>query len=246
MARTSAKKRDPKAVLALLWGEQGRPSRGPKPSLTYERIVAGAVEIANAEGLDAVSLQRVAAKFEVSPMALYHYIPGKTELIDLMVDAAGGPPPDLSGIPGGWRPQITEWARQCWAFYRQQPWLLAATAARRQLMGPNQLAWLDSALSALARTGLPAAQQHEVFLLVTGHIRNLAQQLVDYDEQADAEWNQLTTDVLQRHAHRFPALTTAIADGAFTPRDTDPLDAGLDLILDGVTALIDRTRTTRT
>jgi len=234
------KKRDPKASLALLWGEQDQPRRGPKPSLTAELIVACAVGLADAEGLGTVSMQRVAADLGVTTMALYRYVPGKAELTDLMVDSALGVPTEAVAEADGWRAGLTEWARQCWALYQRHPWILAATTMRRQLMGPNQLAWLDAALAALAPTGLTAAQQHDTFLLIIGHIRNLAQQLVDADEEGGEEWNRLTADVLERHGHRFPALTTAIAAGAFAPRDRDPLDFGLERILDGVAQLIDR------
>ncbi|MBO0651906.1 TetR/AcrR family transcriptional regulator [Streptomyces triculaminicus] len=243
MAGSREKKRDPKASLALLWGEQEQPRRGPKPSLTAERIVTGAIAIADGEGLDALSMQRVASELEVTTMALYRYVPGKAELIDLMVDTALGTPPAHTAHtadPGEWRPRLTEWARQCWALYRRHPWILTATAMRRQLMGPNQLAWLDAALAALEPTGLPAARQHDTVLLVIGHIRNLAQQLVDADETGDQEWNRLAADVLERHGHRYPALTAAIAAGAFAPHDDDPLDFGLERILDGVAALIAR------
>lgn len=240
MARGKEKERDPKARLALLWGEQEQPRRGPKPSLDVERIVTSAITIADAEGLDAISMQRVAAEFDLTPMALYRYIPSKTELVDLMVDAAGGPPSPVAGIPGGWRPQLAEWARQCWALYRRHPWILVATAMRRQIMGPNQLAWLDAALATLSGTGLPATQQHDVVLMVIGHVRNLAQQYADSSAEGNQEWDQLTAEVLARHGHRFPALTAAIAAGAFAPGDGDPLDFGLERILDGVAALIDQ------
>ncbi|MFF8731718.1 TetR/AcrR family transcriptional regulator C-terminal domain-containing protein [Streptomyces sp. NPDC015171] len=112
-------------------------------------------------------------------------------------------------------------------------------ATRRQLMGPNQLAWLDAALAALAPTGLTAAQQHDTVLLIIGHIRSLAQQLVHADEVSSEEWNRLAGEVLERHGHRFPALAAAIADGAFAPHGNGPLDYGLERILDGVTHLID-------
>lgn len=242
MARSTEKKRDPKASLALLWGEQEQPRRGPKPSLTAGRIVAAAIALADAEGLDAVSMQRVAAELEVTTMALYRYVPSKTDLVDLMVDAAGGAPPAVADLPGGWREPLAEWARQCWALYRRHPWILTATAMRRQHMGPGQLAWLDAALAVLARTGLPAARQHDTFLLVIGHIRSLAQQLVDADEEADGEWQRLTGELLDRHRDRFPALTAAIAAGAFAPAqpDEDPLEFGLQRILDGVAALVER------
>jgi AcrR family transcriptional regulator len=240
MARGKEGERDPKARLALLWGEQEQPRRGPKPSLDAGRIVTSAIAIADADGLDAISMQRVAAEFDVTPMALYRYIPSKTELLDLMVDAAGGPPSSVADIPGGWRPQLTAWARQCWALYRRHPWILVATAMRRQIMGPNQLAWLDAALATLSRTGLPAAQRHDIVLMVIGHIRNLAQQRTDSDEEGNQEWDHLTAELLERHGHRFPALTAAIAAGAFAPSDDDPLDFGLERILDGIAALIDR------
>ncbi|MFI6848555.1 TetR/AcrR family transcriptional regulator [Kitasatospora sp. NPDC050467] len=240
MAGSREKKRDPKASLALLWGEQGQPRRGPKPSLTAERIVAGAIEVADAEGPDAVSMQRVATELGVTTMALYRYFPGKAELVDLMVDSALGAPPGSIGRQDGWRPRLTEWARQCWALYRRHTWILAATAMRRQLMGPNQLAWMDSALAALAPTGLSAAQQHDTVLLIIGHIRSLAQQLVDADEEGGEEWNRLAGEVLERHGDQFPALTAAIAAGAFAPQSGDPLDFGLERILDGVTPLADQ------
>ncbi|WP_051823078.1 TetR/AcrR family transcriptional regulator C-terminal domain-containing protein [Streptomyces sp. NRRL S-1448] len=242
MARTTKAKeaRDVRASLALLWGEQDRPTRGPKPSLTPHRIAEAAVALADAEGLEAVSMNKVAGAFDVSAMALYRYVPGKAELVELMVEAVLAERPDLSVAGDGWRPQLTEWARRSWAVHQAHPWLLAATAMRRQAMGPHQLGWLDAALAALEPTGLTASQRHQVFLLVVGLIRNLAQQSTDFDAEQDQEWNRLTGELLDRHADRFPALTKAIAAGAFAPTGEDPLVFGLDRILDGVQTLIDR------
>lgn len=236
--KSAGKQGGAKASFALLWGEQGQPSRGPKPSLSAGRIAETAIRTADDEGLDAVSLARVAKKLDVTTMALYRYVPGKAELVDLMVDLAIGPPVPVAGIAGGWRPQLTEWARQCAAVYRRHPWILTATGMRRQIMGPNQLGWLDTALAALAGTGLSPVQRHDTFLLLVGHIRNITQQTAERNEAANEEWADLTTEVLERHADRFPALTSAVAEGAFTPQDGDPLDFGLERILDGVAALL--------
>ncbi|MEU2549998.1 TetR/AcrR family transcriptional regulator [Streptomyces roseolus] len=227
-----------KASFALLWGEQGQPGRGPKPSLTAGRIAEAAIRIADKEGLGAVSLARVAKEFDVTAMALYRYVPGKAELIDLMVDLAIGPSVAVADIPGGWRPQLTEWACQCLAVYHRHPWILTATGTRRQIMGPNQLSWLDTALGALAGTGLSAPQRHDTFLLIVGHVRNVAQQAVERDEAANEEWARLAADVLERHADRFPALTSAIAEGAFMSQSGDALGFGLERIMDGVAALL--------
>ncbi|MEU4063324.1 TetR/AcrR family transcriptional regulator C-terminal domain-containing protein [Streptomyces wedmorensis] len=241
MATRKAKEQaDVKASFALLWGEQEPPSRGPKPSLSATRIAEVAIGIADTEGLDGVSLARVAKEFGVTAMALYRYVPGKAELLDLMVDLAIGPPAEVGDTPGGWRPQLTEWARQCLAMYRRHPWILAATGTRRQIMGPHQLGWLEAALAALAGSGLTPAQRHDTFLLLAGHVRTVAQQYVDHDDAASDEWARLTAQALERHEQRFPALTQAIAAGAFAPRKASPLDFGLERILDGVAALASR------
>ncbi|MFD5511688.1 TetR/AcrR family transcriptional regulator C-terminal domain-containing protein [Streptomyces sp. NPDC127051] len=234
------KARDLRAGMALLWGEQEQPSRGPKPSLTPPRIAAAAVALADAEGLEAVSMTKVGAEFGVSAMALYRYVPGKAELVELMVEAVLAERPDVADAGPGWRPRLTAWAHRMLAVYEAHPWLLAATAMRRRLMGPNQLGWLDEAHAALERTGLAAAERHQVFLLVVGHVRALAQQSADFDAEHAREFGRLTGELLDRHAARFPALTKAIADGAFAPPPAaDPLAFGLDRILDGVQVLID-------
>ncbi|MFE7465247.1 TetR/AcrR family transcriptional regulator [Streptomyces sp. NPDC057499] len=249
MAGTRAgekKARDLRAGVALLWGEQDQPTRGPKPSLTPHRIAEAAVELADAEGLEAVSMNKVAAAFGVSAMALYRYVPGKTELVELMVEAAVKDAPGLGAEGSEWRPRLTAWARSCWEVYRGHPWLLAATAMRRQVMGPHQLAWLDAALGILEPTGLTAPQRHQIFLLVMGHVRSLAQQLADFDEEHERQWLALTGELLVRQADRFPALTRAVDAGVFAPDgegaadDDDPFEFGLARILDGVQALIDR------
>src|SRR5215469_11704523 len=81
------------AGLEAAWGLRGRPHKGPRPGLSLERIVAAAVRVADAEGLAAVSMSRVAAELGAAPMSLYRYVAAKGELLTLMVDAAYGPAP---------------------------------------------------------------------------------------------------------------------------------------------------------
>ena len=96
-------------------------------------------------------------------------------------------------------------------------------------------------MAALEQTGLSAVQRHHTFILIASHVRGIAQQFVDFDEARDREWNQLTGELLARHADRFPALVRTIAEGGFEPAEGDPLAFGLARILDGVQALIDAT-----
>ena len=78
---------DPIRGLVLLWGRRERPTRGPKPALDIERIVRAGVEVADAEGLEALSMRKVAGRLGVGTMSLYRYVPSKQELLDLMFDA---------------------------------------------------------------------------------------------------------------------------------------------------------------
>ncbi|GAA3192615.1 MULTISPECIES: TetR/AcrR family transcriptional regulator [Streptomyces] len=240
MPASRESKRDPGASLALLWGEaDGRPRRGPKPKFTPVQVARSGIEIADAEGLAALSMQRVAEMLGVTTMALYRYVPGKPDLIDLMVDTALDSPPDLGHLPDGWRPRLDAWARACRRVYRAHPWLLAATGLRRQAMGPHQVAWLDAALAALEPTGLDARRRHDAVILVLSLVRNLTQQTLDSDERGDREWDRLTTRQLALHADRFPAVTRAVAEGAFAPAGDDPLDFGLTCVLDGIQGLVE-------
>jgi AcrR family transcriptional regulator len=219
----------------LLWGQQERPSRGPKPGLSLDGIVRAAIAIADAEGLDAVSMQRVAGEFGFTTMSLYRYVPGKSELIDLMIDTAIGTPPDLSAIPGGWRPRLAEWARQTWTFFQQHPWFLAA--AMRRIMGPNQLGWLEQAVAALSGYGLVGQELLEAVLVVNGQVRSMAPFAATQPE-TDA-WGEAIGALLAAHSDRFPALSAAIADGAFAPdAEDDGLEFGLQRVLDGIEVLI--------
>src|SRR3984957_4776793 len=84
----------PPTALDLLWGTRDRPRRGPRPSLSLDRIVAAAISLADEEGLANLSMQRLAERLGCAKMALYRYVPGKSELVALMVDAALGDPPE--------------------------------------------------------------------------------------------------------------------------------------------------------
>ena len=128
----------------LLWAPR-KPRRGPAPGLSLERIAAAGIALADAEGLAAASMRRVADALGVTPMALYRYLPGKRELMDVMVEAAlGEPAPPLEGDG---RAQLTAAAHAIRALHRRHPWLHEATLGRPPL-GPNAVAAYDRLLAA--------------------------------------------------------------------------------------------------
>lgn len=222
--------------IGLLWGEKGEPSRGPKPGLSVTQIVRAAIDIANAEGLEAVSMQRVAQACGVTTMALYRYVPGKADLVALMIDMGIGEPPALDEVPGGWRAQLEQWARLIWDAFHRAPWSLEATAPVR-LMGPNELGWFEAAVGALSGTGLSGAEAVDAVLVVLNHVRSMAQYSVERMRRqggTSERWEAAVGGVLQKHGDRFPALRAAMASGAFGTAEGGALEYGLGLVLDGI------------
>ncbi|WP_437959359.1 TetR/AcrR family transcriptional regulator C-terminal domain-containing protein [Sorangium sp. So ce119] len=245
-ARAEAKEDEilgsPSRSAELLWGERERPSRGPKPGLSVERIARAAIGIADAEGLSAASMQRVASEFGFTTMALYRYVPGKAELIELMIDMAIGEPPALECVSGGWRHKLEAWARHLWAVFLRHPWALGATGHPR-FMGPNELGWLNSALDALSGTGLSGGERLEAFLVVLGHVRTAAHHAVDRRLRQQGgipgePWGAVMTELVQKHGDRYPAVREAMSSGAFGPPADDGLEFGLRCVLDGIGVLI--------
>ena len=234
------------ASLAAAWGVHHRPSRGPKPGLSLERIVSAAVRVAGSEGLAAVSMSRVAAELGTGPMSLYRDVAGKDELLALMVDAAHGPPP--AGPPDeDWRAGLTRWSWAIRAAYQRHPWVLQIPIRGLPSL-PNEVAWFEEGLRCLAGTGLAEAAKGSVILLVTGHVRNAATIDTDIEAairasgQTPDEWMSSYARTITRLAdpQRFPALTKFIAAGVFDradPPDTE-FSFGLERILDGIAALV--------
>ena len=221
-------------VQALLWDRPaGR--RGPKPSLTHERIAAAGVALADAEGLGAATMQRLAEALDVTKMALYRYVPGKAELLALMTEAALGDPP----VPAGrsWRAALREWTRELLDRFCRHPWTLTTTVGARPI-GPNEVAWLEVVCARLAGCGLTGAEVLDVAVTLVGHARSLAQQAAAVrTDSVENTVHRGMAAVLRGREDRYPALAAALASAAESGGDRG-FDFGLDRILDGVEQLI--------
>ena len=240
----------------LLWGPSERAARGPKPALTIEQIVSAGIQIADREGLGSLTMRRVADALGFTTMALYRYVPGKDELIDLMVDAAIGSPPVPAEAPPDWASELERWARADLALLKRHPWLLELVA--RAPLGPNWFAWFEWALRALSGTGLTASEMLAVAALIDNHVRGEAQVFLAVaraEQQAGTPdaWGAVFGAALKRVVgnERFPALTSVATAGGFQPgtaTSDDHFEFGLRRLLDGVRAYIqsrpkaDRTR----
>jgi AcrR family transcriptional regulator len=227
-------------TLQVLWGAESRTNRGPRPALDLARIVAAAIEIADRDGLAALSMARLAERLGSAPMSLYRHVANKDELLVFMQDAAPGPPPEL---PAGWRPGLTTWARALRAVYFAHPWILQVIAGRPPLE-PGQLAWLDRGLSTLTGTPLGVLERYDAVMAVLNYVRGEAQiaaVLLSGPSDLTADFGEVITGLVR--PERFPALAAAIEEGLFAPDPDDgsrTFDFGLTSVLDGVAVRIKR------
>ncbi|OLR92162.1 TetR/AcrR family transcriptional regulator [Actinokineospora bangkokensis] len=240
---------DPARSLSLLWRDPRTPARTGRRELSVERIVTAAIEVADREGVVALSMRRVADALGVGTMSLYTYVPGKAELVDLMLDTVYAETDKPEQVPGGWRARLEQVARENWALFHRHPWMLQLGVSRPPL-GPNVLAKYDYELHAFAGTGLREVEMDTVLNLVVGHAENTARRSVDARAAqrdpgvTDEQWWQSTGQAAGSLVDfsRFPlAASVAEAVGAAYGTSYDAahnFDAGLARILDGVAVLV--------
>ncbi|WP_320068552.1 TetR/AcrR family transcriptional regulator [Micromonospora sp. RTGN7] len=221
-------------TIDFLWNGRARPTRGPKPTLSLERIADAGIAIADAEGLDAVAMQRVAADLGFTKMALYRYVAGKAELVALMVERAIGEPSATDTTD--WRTALKEWAHQLLAAHLRHTWTLEATLGPRPI-GPNELGWMEHALSILPTTGLTGSERLDTIAVLAGQVRAIAQQAM-VSRHPEGDITAKISDQLRRHSDRFPALVATMAAAATDGEHDQAFEFGLDRILDGLDTLI--------
>ncbi|POX42752.1 regulator [Streptomyces sp. Ru73] len=196
-----------------LWLRPTESRRGRKPSFSREAITAAAVALADAEGLEAVTMRRVAAEVGAGVMSLYSYAPDKETLLELMVDHVSGELTVTEPPSGDWRTDLKAIAHLQRAHMLRHPWLPAALSTRRT-PGPNTLAFLEHALAVLRPTGLDGAAKLEVSAQLTafvaGHVAHeIAQAAVSQSpDRAAAEARYLAAVAADG---RHPELAEALA-----------------------------------
>ncbi|MFD3517663.1 TetR/AcrR family transcriptional regulator [Streptomyces sp. NPDC058657] len=221
-----------------LWLGSGtsRSGRGRKPAFSRGVITAAAVALADAEGLEAVTMRRVAAEVGAGVMSLYSYAPDKETLLELMVDHVSGELAPAVEPSGDWRADLKAIGHLQRGLMHRHPWLPAALGTRRSL-GPHSLAFLEHALAALRPTGLDGATKLEVFSQLTGFVaayagHEIAQSAATTDPgRLAAELRYLAAVAADG---RHPELAAALAAPA-RPQSPDAMFTRfLDRLIDGL------------
>ncbi len=229
----------------VIWRRPERAGKGPAPSLTRAQVAAAAVRLADAEGIDVVSMRTLGAALGVGAASLYRYVDGKTELLDLMADLVegeDGAPPDPSGH---WRADLMAFASRTRALFLRHPWLTGVAAAR-PAFGPNSLMWVEHGLAALDPLHLDDDERLVVSEILNSFIRGfVARELAD--QQAllttgtDADsWARAIAPYMNDiiHAGRHPRFSAIVLNAQLPHQPTRLVlfEAALGRILDGLAA----------
>ncbi|WP_433492350.1 TetR/AcrR family transcriptional regulator [Nocardia grenadensis] len=221
----------------LVWERPEPPERPVPAPLSRERIVEAAIRLADADGLAAVSLRKVAAALEVGPMRLYGYIATKEELLDLMVDTVYA---EIRPTGAGWREVLRSLAETTRQAVHRHEWFADLVGGRPQL-GPHALARGEAVVAGMGDVEVDAVMPvvDAVNAYVIGAVRRevaerRAERVTGMDER---QWQAAFGPYLERTfaTGRFPALATVIRDAAHLDAD-EIFYTGLDFLLDGIGA----------
>ena len=243
-------KGDPAKSLTLLWRKRGEATPIGRTGLTVDSIVKAAIELADELGLAELSMRAIAKRLGVGVMSLYTHIPGKSELIDLMVDSALGElkSPVETGL--SWRAHMEAVAASYLALCLRHPWFVYIVETR-PVIGPNTISSWDVMLQPLDGIGLTESQMDRIASLIGGFVTTSARREI---ELGNVE--RVTGESLDSWWISNEALLTQLMDTKGLPvaeRVGEAVQAGdmdseyrresfgfqLGIILDGVEKLVD-------
>ncbi|WP_433126320.1 TetR/AcrR family transcriptional regulator [Micromonospora sp. CA-240977] len=241
------------APLRRLWGMPESSRLGRPATLDVNVVVAAAVKIADRDGLGGVTLPKVAESLGFTSMSLYRHVGSKDELLTLMANAALGQPPTID--TSDWREGLRSWAFAQRVVYQRRPWLTRVPSSGPPA-GPNQIAWMESALAIMSGTGLDWAHKIGALSLISGYTVQSVRQYSELAEgraegqgQADAEREYGRALARLVDPARFPETARLFSSPLFEAPPSDTPDAtiadadfslGLELILDGIAVRIER------
>ena len=233
-----------------IWMRPERHSRGPDPAYSREQITGAAIRIADADGIDAVSVRRVAREVSAGAMSLYRYIGSKDDLIELMVDAVQGEQPVPGRPTGDWRADLERMAEQQRVAMHRHPWL-AAVSTGRPTFGPNTLRRLEYALRCVDGLGLSIDRMLAIVLSVNSFVRGFVQGELAEEEArrrtnlTEEQWRLTQAPYIRQvlDSGEFPLVAKVIKDAELPHMELDrQFRTGLAHLLDGISAQLDRGR----
>ncbi|MFD0904439.1 TetR/AcrR family transcriptional regulator [Actinomadura sediminis] len=228
-----------------IWMRPERQARGPRPAYSRAQITEAAIRIADAEGIEAATMRRIAAEIGAGAMSLYRYVPGRDDLVELMADRLMGEI-DLEGVPSGdWRADLTRYADGVRAMWLRHPWI---AAVHRSLpgFGPNQLRVIER-VTGILDPHVSIDENLSLMSILTGYVESAVREEISQAEEVrrsgltPAEWMARSSPRVQRlvESGEYPMFTKIVLE-ARQPHLAagDQFRYGLELVLDCVAAAI--------
>jgi AcrR family transcriptional regulator len=234
----------------------GRPAPGErKPAHTRERIAAVALQIADAEGFEAVTMRRVAAELGAGTMTLYHYVRNKRELAALMDDAVMGEllvPEDELG--DDWREGLAQIARRTYRSFMRHPWTFEFIGGEDDpgVGGPNALRHVEQSLTVAEKTGVDLKGQFEITALLDDFVFGHAMRTRGIGRSRETPEERINAVIAYMEAQlatgEYPRLQAIAGDDiragfervAELATDPDRFERGLQVVLDGIELMVRR------
>ncbi|MBM4795358.1 TetR/AcrR family transcriptional regulator [Streptomyces sioyaensis] len=248
-AQGKAQRPEPAEPAAVsLWERLDRPAPAPRAALTPQKIAAAAVRLADTEGIDAVTMRRLATELGVAPMAAYRYVSGKGDLLDLMTDAVYADlklPDDVTH----WRAVMRASALRTREIVLRHPWLIQISSPQAlRALTPNRMAVAERALSSLDGLGLDVDAMMAVVGTVNSYVHGaVSAECAQYCLMKEQGWT--TPDDVRlalapqmqylMGTGRYPTYLRYLHEAT---RKDDPqwrFETGLDSVLDGIAARLD-------
>ena len=237
---------DPRRGFDLLWrmGAE-RPARGSKAALSAEEIARAGIALADADGVEHLSMRGIADRFGCGAMSLYRHVPGKAELLDLMLDTVIGDE-GLSQLKAeGWRNRLEEYASISRRIYERHAWILQVESSVRPTLGPHSLDAYERLLEILSTSGLRIMDVPAAASLLVAYVhgsavrRQVDAMLAEHSGVSDEQWWAERQMFWEEYftVERYPTITGAHEAGAFEHPEDD-FDFGLQRVLDGIEAMI--------
>ncbi|MGW0761507.1 TetR/AcrR family transcriptional regulator [Streptomyces sp. NPDC002814] len=193
----------------VIWARPERTGRGPKPAYTRADIAAAAVRVADAEGLDALSMRRVAGELGCGTMSLYNYVPRKEDLYELMIDAIGAEH-DIREPSGDWRADMLRNARETRAIMHRHTWVPRLMSGVYGF-SPNSLRYLEHCLDCLEPLALPYGAKMELVALLNAVVTTyVANEIATAERTRSMPWS-----AEEENAVRIAYLGSQVATGAY-------------------------------
>ncbi|WP_049571769.1 TetR/AcrR family transcriptional regulator [Nonomuraea sp. SBT364] len=232
-----------------IWMRPERPAYGPKPAYSRAQITDAAIRIADADGLEAATMRRIAAEIGTGAMSLYRYVPSRDDLVELIADRLQGEI-DLEGVPSGdWRADLTRYADGVRGMWLRHPWIATVHRALPSY-GPNQLLVIERVMGALD-AHVSIDENLGLMSLLTGYVESAVREEIGWADEvrrsglSEPEWMVRSAPRVEQliKSGDYPIFAKIVAQARRPHQSRDEqFRHGLQRVLDCIDAAIGQHR----